>query len=49
MSWASRAAATQKQLATIDMDIEIYNHQVLGRVLARLNQVSDIIDARRLH
>lgn len=40
---------TRKQLATIDMDIEIYNQQVLGRVLARLNQVPDIIDARRLH
>ncbi|WP_187488673.1 GTP diphosphokinase [Duffyella gerundensis] len=39
----------RKQLATIDMDIEIYNQQVLGRVLARLNQVPDIIDARRLH
>ncbi|MCX8956843.1 GTP diphosphokinase [Erwinia psidii] len=40
---------TKKQLATIDMDIEIYNQQVLGRVLARLNQVPDIIDAKRLH
>jgi len=40
---------TKKQLATIDMDIEIYNQQVLGRVIARLNQVPDIIDARRLH
>ncbi|CCG86175.1 GTP diphosphokinase [Erwinia piriflorinigrans] len=40
---------TKKQLATIDMDIEIYNQQVLSRVLARLNQVPDIIDARRLH
>ncbi|HBP96757.1 MAG TPA: GTP pyrophosphokinase, partial [Pantoea agglomerans] len=29
------------------MDSEIYIHEVLGRVLARLNQVSDIIDARR--
>jgi len=45
----SSRSDTKKQLATIDMDIEIYNHQVLGRVLARLNQVSDIIDARRLH
>jgi len=40
---------TRKQLATIDMDIEIYNQQVLGRVLARLNQIPDIIDAKRLH
>lgn len=45
----SSRSDTKKQLATIDMDIEIYNHQVLGRVLARLNQVPDIIDARRLH
>ncbi|ADP11576.1 GDP/GTP pyrophosphokinase [Erwinia sp. Ejp617] len=40
---------TKRQLATIDMDIEIYNQQVLSRVLARLNQVPDIIDAKRLH
>ncbi|MCK8339577.1 ACT domain-containing protein, partial [Erwinia amylovora] len=40
---------TNRQLATIDMDIEIYNQQVLSRVLARLNQVPDIIDAKRLH
>ena len=40
---------TKKQLATIDMDIEIYNQQVLSRVIARLNQVPDIIDAKRLH
>ncbi|NUU67155.1 GTP diphosphokinase [Enterobacteriaceae bacterium BIT-l23] len=40
---------TKQQLATIDMNIEIYNLQVLGRVLARLNQLPDVIDARRLH
>ncbi len=45
----SSRSDTRKQLATIDMDIEIYNQQVLGRVLARLNQVPDIIDARRLN
>lgn len=45
----SSRSDTRKQLATIDMDIEIYNQQVLGRVLSRLNQVPDIIDARRLH
>ncbi|WP_312041892.1 GTP diphosphokinase [Erwinia sp.] len=45
----SSRSETKKQLATIDMEIEIYNQQVLGRVLARLNQVPDIIDARRLH
>lgn len=45
----SSRSDTKRQLATIDMDIEIYNQQVLGRVLARLNQVPDIIDAKRLH
>ena len=40
---------TKKQMATIDMDIEIYNQQVLSRVLARLNQLPDVIDAKRLH
>ncbi|MDU7372818.1 MAG: GTP diphosphokinase, partial [Klebsiella michiganensis] len=40
---------TKQQMATIDMTIEIYNLQVLGRVLAKLNQVPDVIDARRLH
>ena len=40
---------TKQQMATIDMNIEIYNLQVLGRVLGKLNQVPDIIDARRLH
>lgn len=29
---------TKQQLATIDMTIEIYNLQVLGRVLGKLNQ-----------
>ncbi|MCV9878529.1 GTP diphosphokinase [Brenneria izbisi] len=38
---------TKQQLATIDMDIEIYNLQILGRVLAKLNQLPDVIDARR--
>ncbi len=40
---------TRQQLATIDMTIEIYNLQVLGRVLGELNEVPDVIDARRLH
>ncbi|MCQ5003431.1 hypothetical protein NE699_26245, partial [Escherichia coli] len=37
------------QLATIDMTIEIYNVQVLGRLRGKLNQVPYVIDARRLH
>lgn len=40
---------TKQQLATIDMTIEIYNLQVLGRVLGKLNHMPDVIDARRLH
>ncbi|NIG62412.1 MAG: GTP diphosphokinase [Serratia symbiotica] len=40
---------TKKQLATIDIDIEIYNQLVLSRVLAKLNQLLDVIDAKRLH
>jgi len=31
------------------MDIEIYNPQVLGRVIAKLNQLPDVIEAKRLH
>ena len=31
-----------------DMTIEIYNLQVLGRVLVKINQVPDVIDSRRL-
>lgn len=45
---ASRSDIKQ-QIATIDMTIEIYNLQVLGRVLGKPNQVPDVIDARRLH
>ncbi len=37
---------TKQQLATIDMTIEIYNLQVLGRVLGKLNQVPDVIQTR---
>ncbi len=40
---------TKQQLATIDMTIEIYNLQVLGRVLGKLNRYRMFIDARRLH
>ncbi|WP_146742058.1 ACT domain-containing protein, partial [Lonsdalea populi] len=43
----SSRSDVKQQLATIDMEIEIYNLQVLGRVLAKLNQLPDVIDARR--
>lgn len=45
----SSRSDTRKQVATIDMDIEIYNQQVLSRVIARLNQIPDVIEAMRLH
>lgn len=48
LSVASRSD-TKKQLATIDMDIEIYNQLVLSRMLAKLNQLPDVIDAKRLY
>lgn len=38
----------KKQIATIDMEIELYNLQVLDRVLSRINQLPDIIEAKRL-
>ncbi|WP_192458811.1 GTP diphosphokinase [Musicola keenii] len=44
----SSRSDVKQQLATIDMEMEIYNLQVLGRVLAKLNQLPDVIDARRL-
>ena len=47
LSVASRSD-TKKQLATIDMEVELYNLQVLDRVLSRINQLPDIIEAKRL-
>ncbi|KYP97183.1 (p)ppGpp synthetase, partial [Sodalis-like endosymbiont of Proechinophthirus fluctus] len=46
---AIHSSDVKKQLATIDMDIEIYNQKVLGRVLSKLNQLPDVINARRLY
>lgn len=43
----SSRSDVKQQLATIDMTIEIYNLQVLGRVLAKLNQLPDVIEAKR--
>lgn len=40
---------TAKQLAIIDMDVEIYNLQALSRVLARLTQIPDVFEAKRLY
>ncbi|WP_026959890.1 GTP diphosphokinase [Aliagarivorans taiwanensis] len=36
------------QTATIDMEVEVYNLETLSRVLSKLGQVNNIIEARRL-
>lgn len=46
LSVSSRSDIKQ-QLATIDMNIEIYNLPVLGRILAKLNQLPDVFEAKR--
>ncbi len=40
---------SKNQLATVDMNIEVHHLQILERVLAKFNQLSDVIDARRMH
>ncbi len=45
----SSRSDVKQQIATIDMNIEIYNLQVLGRILAKTNQLPDVIEAKRLH
>lgn len=45
----SSRSETKKQLATIDMEIELYNLDVLGRVLSRVSQLTDVIEAKRLN
>lgn len=47
LNLASRSDVKQ-QLATIDMEIEIYNLEVLARLLSKLNQLPDVIEAKRL-
>lgn len=44
-----RRNVVKQQLVTIDMDIEIDNQRILGRVLSKLNQLLDVINARRLY
>ncbi|HGJ5875219.1 MAG TPA: GTP diphosphokinase [Arsenophonus sp.] len=43
----SSRSDVKQQLAIIDMNIEIYNLQVLGRILAKLNQLPDVLEAKR--
>ncbi|WP_392566490.1 GTP diphosphokinase [Utexia brackfieldae] len=38
---------TKQQTATIDMDMQVYNQEALNRVLSKLNQLPDVIEARR--
>lgn len=45
----SSRSDTRKQIATIDMEVEIYNQYALNRVLSKLNQLTAIIEARRLY
>lgn len=44
----SSRADTKKQLATINMEIELNNVQILSKILARLAKLDDIIEAKRL-
>lgn len=39
---------TKQQTAVIDMNMEIYNIDTLSRVLGKLNQLNDVIEAKRL-
>ncbi|WP_392558497.1 GTP diphosphokinase [Orbus mooreae] len=44
---ASRSDVKQ-QVATIDMDMEVTNHESLNRVINKLTQLPDVIEAKRL-
>ncbi|WP_040976803.1 GTP diphosphokinase [Necropsobacter massiliensis] len=39
---------TKRQVATIDMEIELNNVQILSKILARLAKLDDVIEAKRL-
>ncbi|MCQ9122257.1 GTP diphosphokinase [Rodentibacter pneumotropicus] len=39
---------TKKQLATIDMEIELHNVESLSKILARVSKLNDVIEAKRL-
>ena len=38
----------RQQSAELDIDMEIYNIEALNRVLAKINQMDDVISAHRL-
>ena len=39
---------TRMQTADIDIDMEIYNIEALNRMLSKINQMSDVVSAKRL-
>lgn len=39
---------TKKQVATMDMEIELKNVESLSKILARLAKLDDVIEAKRL-
>ncbi|OCG06618.1 GTP diphosphokinase [Gilliamella sp. wkB178] len=47
LSLSSRSD-TKQQLATIDMDMEIFDQDSLNRVLNKIKQLPDVIEAKRL-
>ena len=38
----------KQQTADIDIDMEIYNIETLNRMLAKINQMNDVVNAKRL-
>jgi GTP pyrophosphokinase len=36
------------QIADIDIDMEIYNIESLNRMLSKINQMNDVVSAKRL-
>lgn len=38
----------KEQIVRIDMEVEVFNQQVFDRVLIKLNQLSDVIEAKRV-
>jgi hypothetical protein len=39
---------TKRQLANIDMQIELNNVEILSKILSRLEKLDDVIEAKRL-
>ncbi|OCG11403.1 GTP diphosphokinase [Gilliamella sp. wkB292] len=43
----SSRSDTKQQLATIDMDLQIFDHDSLNRVLNKIKQLPDVVEAKR--